>query len=111
VAFSEKHHEHEQQQVEEHAETYEDSGEESDGTTLSSEFAETADSGSLLDDVADPLTSSPLTNMPVIVHLTTSLRKDQNEPIYATRSSPPRPISVIQPVSALGSHQSEEKEA
>jgi len=101
--LSEKHHEHEQQQVEEHAETYEDSGEESDGTTLSSEFAETADSGSLLDDVADPLTSSPLTNMPR--HSTPhnqSPKKTRTNPSMLQDLPPPRPISVIQPVSALG---------
>ncbi|KAI9880200.1 MAG: hypothetical protein M1830_004786 [Pleopsidium flavum] len=98
--LSENHQEDEQQQAEENAQTDEDSGEESDGTTLSSEFA---DSGSLLDDVADPLTSSPLRSIPH--HITThdqSPKKCRTTPSLLQDLPPPRPISVIQPVSALG---------
>src|SRR5437016_5652189 len=42
----------------------EDSDDESVESNLSSEFAETADSTSLLDSVENPMTSSPLTHLP-----------------------------------------------
>lgn len=80
------------------------SGDESDETSLSSEFAETADSESLLDDVHNPLTSSPLVNLPP--GMTTnppSPKKTRTTPTNTLQAlPPPRPISMIQPISALG---------
>jgi len=80
------------------------SGDESDETSLSSEFAETADSESLLDDVHNPLNSSPLANLPP--GMTTdppSPRKTRTTPANTLQAlPPPRPISTIQPISALG---------
>ena len=83
----------------------EDSGEDSGRTSLSSEFAETADSGSLLDGVRDPLADSSLTDMPSTISL------DPESPTKVTKNPPssmlqalppPRPISTIQPISLLG---------
>ncbi|KAI9675418.1 MAG: hypothetical protein M1817_001322 [Caeruleum heppii] len=92
----------------------EDSAEDSDaGTALSSDFAETAGSPSLLQGVvADPLTSSPLPEVPS-PGTTPSLRNNHLRGNLAPRQAkgaapsvlqalpPPRPISMIQPVSAL----------
>lgn len=80
------------------------SGDESDETSLSSEFAETADSESLLDDVHNPLTSSPLANLPPGMTINPpSPRKPRTAPTSTLQAlPPPRPISTIQPISALG---------
>lgn len=81
----------------------EDSAEDSDRTSLSSEFPGTADSGSLLDDVRDPLNSS-LTNIQPAMSLSpSSSKKVRNAPSSMLQAlPPPRPISTIQPVSLLG---------
>jgi target of rapamycin complex 2 subunit MAPKAP1 len=82
-----------------------DSDNDSAGTTLSSEFDETAESASLLD---GPLGSSPLTNLPSIMPSTaitphtTSPKKNKSNPSILQDLPPARPISVIQPISALG---------
>lgn len=95
-------------EVEEHEtadipEEDEGSGQESDGTTLSSDFGETADSASLLEDVADPLASSPLADLPrPNTPPTPSPKKARMNPPVLQALPPPRPISVIQPISALG---------
>lgn len=82
-----------------------DQGAESDDSTLSSEFAGTADSNSLLGEVADPLDSSPptdLTNIPpAITPFNTSPKKAKQATPVLQALPPPRPISVLQPVSAL----------
>ncbi len=82
----------------------EDSAEGSDRTSLSSEFAGTADAGSLLDDVPDPLHSSPLMQIqPQMFPGPDSQRKPRNRPLSMLQAlPPPRPISMIQPVSLLG---------
>ena len=82
----------------------EDSAEESDGSSLSSEFAETADSGSLLDDVQNALVSTSLTEMPSATTVNPpSPKKSRNVPPPVLQElPPPRPISTIQPISALG---------
>ena len=80
----------------------EDSGEESDRTDLSSEFAETADSGSILNDIA----ASSLSDMPPPL----DINKISNSPQKAKNTfgstlqalPPPRPISTIIPASLLG---------
>lgn len=103
--LSEKHKEDERQ-MRELADTIdEDSGEESDGTTLSSEFAEpSGDSGSLLSDIRNPLASSSPTNNPRPIALRdTSPRKTKQSPQTLLQElPPPRPISMVQPISALG---------
>ena len=78
----------------------EDDGENSDGSSLSSGFGETADSGSLLDDMV----ASSLTDMPAPLNLN---KESPSKPRSATpgllQALPPaRPISTIQPVSLLG---------
>ena len=82
-----------------------DQGAESDDSTLSSEFAGTADSNSLLGEVADPLDSSPptdLTNIPPAITLfNTSPKKAKQAAPVLQALPPPRPISILQPVSAL----------
>lgn len=82
----------------------EDSAEDSDRTSLSSEFAETVDSGSLLDEVRNPLASSPLDHIqPVISFGPDSPKKTRNAPSSMLQAlPPPRPISTIQPISLLG---------
>lgn len=101
---SEKYQEDEERdQAEKDTPLEEDSGEESDGTTLSSEFAGTADSVSLLDEVADPLASSPLRSIRRHdIPQNPSPKKTRTVPATLQALPPPRPISVIQPVSALG---------
>ncbi|EON64433.1 hypothetical protein W97_03664 [Coniosporium apollinis CBS 100218] len=83
-----------------------DPGAESDDSTLSSEFAGTADSESLLGrahrDVADsslPLRGAPIP--PAMSPQKTSPKKSRPAPATLQALPPPRPISVIQPVSAL----------
>jgi target of rapamycin complex 2 subunit MAPKAP1 len=81
-----------------------DSDNDSAGTDLSSEFDETAESVSILN---GPLNSSPLTNLPSMTPSTaitphnTSPKKSKTNPSILQDLPPPRPISVIQPVSAL----------
>lgn len=101
--LSEKYREDEEQQGEENTQAAEGSGDESDGTTLSSEFGETADSASLLDDAPGPLTSSSLADISgQNIPQTPSPKKTRANPSILQDLPPPRPISVIQPVSALG---------
>jgi hypothetical protein len=84
-----------------------DAGAESDDSTMSSEFAGTEDTASILGDV-DPMTSLP-TKLPGISMLSTPqntsprrLARLQNPPPVLQALPPPRPISVIAPpVSAL----------
>lgn len=77
----------------------EDSGDESDGTSLASALAEADDTPSLL---AKPLTSSPL---PFVEGLLTtqdmSPKKTRAAPNYLPSLPPARPISTIQHVSLL----------
>lgn len=82
----------------------ENSAEDSDRSSFSAEFPETADTGSLLDEVRDPLNSSPLTQIrPAISLSPDSPRKLRNPPSSMLQAlPPPRPISTIQPVSLLG---------
>ncbi|MCJ1316728.1 hypothetical protein MMC15_002049 [Xylographa vitiligo] len=84
--------------------TRETSDDESDDTSLSSEFGETADSESLLDSIRNPLTSSGLTTVPSAITINPpsprKTRAAQNNALPAL--PPPRPISTIQPISALG---------
>ncbi|KAI9762202.1 MAG: hypothetical protein M4579_000525 [Chaenotheca gracillima] len=77
----------------------EDSGDDSDGTSLSSEFAETVDSGSLLDNVG--LTSSPFSHMQAPSSQALSPKKTRLPQPFLQALPPPRPISTIQPVSNL----------
>ena len=80
----------------------EDSGEESDRTDLSSEFGETADSESLLDDIV----ASSLSDMPPPLEINKA--SDSPQKSKSTLAStlqalpPPRPISTIIPASLLG---------
>lgn len=102
--LSEKHKEDERQMRELTDTIEEDSEEESDGTTLSSEFAETGDSGSLLNDLRNPPASSSPTDSPQPMALRdTSPRKTkQPSQTLLPELPPPRPISMVQPISALG---------
>lgn len=82
-----------------------DEGNESD-STLSSEFSGTADSGSLLGHGDDPLDSSPpteLTNIPAMTSFNNaSPKKNKLHPTPTLQAlPPPRPISVVPPVSTL----------
>ncbi|KAI9702479.1 MAG: hypothetical protein M1836_000959 [Candelina mexicana] len=80
-----------------------DSDNESVDTTLSSEFGETADSASLLEDVEDPLMSSPIVNMPrPITPQNISPKKTKSNPPNLQALPPARPISMVQPISELG---------
>ena len=98
--LTEKHEEDERQQMRYFADTiHEDSGEESGRTSLSSEFAETAESESLLDNVGNPLASSLLTGIQPAVSPKKS-RNMSNAMLQAL--PPPRPISMVQPISLLG---------
>ncbi|KAF2497812.1 SIN1-domain-containing protein [Lophium mytilinum] len=82
-----------------------DQGNESDDSTLSSEFAGTADTNSILGDVGNPMDSSPRTNMstipPPITPFNASPKKIRQAAPMLQALPPPRPISVLQPVSAL----------
>lgn len=102
--LAEKHKEDELPTTRNHADTIdEDSAEDSDRTSLSSEFAGTADAGSLLDDVRDPLHSSLTHIQPTISLSPDSSKKVRNAPSSMLQAlPPPRPISTIQPVSLLG---------
>ena len=99
--LTEKHKEDERQQVRNLTTTInEDSEAESDRSDLSSEFAETADSESLLDDIG----SSLLTDMPSEINADKeSPSKPKNASSSLLQPLPPaRPISTIQPSSLLG---------
>lgn len=99
--LTEKHKEDERQQMRILTTTInEDSEAESDRSDLSSEFAETADSESLLDDIDSP----SLADMPAEMDVN---KESPSKPKYASvpllQPLPPaRPISTIQPVSLLG---------
>ena len=100
--LAEKHKEDERQQMRNLTSTInEDSEAESDRSDLSSEFAGTADSASLLDDIA----SSSLTDMPPPLNI----EKESPQKLKNVASSsllqplpPARPISTVQPTSLLG---------
>lgn len=103
--LTEKHQEDERQQNLGLADTIdEDSGEESGRTSLSSEFAETADSESLLDEVRNQLVSSSITDMrpSILFHPESPKRVKNLSSSMLQALPPPRPISTIQPASLLG---------
>jgi hypothetical protein len=78
----------------------EDSGEGSDRSSMSSEFGETADSESPLEDMV----GSSLTDMPAPLNLNKELPTKIKiaQPALLQALPPPRPISTIQPISILG---------
>ena len=80
----------------------EDSGEESDRTDLSSEFGETADSESLLDDIV----ASSLSDMPPAPEINKASDSPQKPKTLLGSTlqalPPPRPISTVIPGSLLG---------
>ncbi|KAI9861792.1 MAG: hypothetical protein M1813_005141 [Trichoglossum hirsutum] len=77
----------------------EDSGDESDSTSLSSDFAQTPGSPSFLDSLAGP--SSPLDRLPPSATAQESPRKSRLAHSTLSVLPPPRPISTIAPKSAL----------
>jgi len=96
-----KHEEDERQQMRNFTNTInEDSGEDSDRTSLSSGFGETADSESLLDDIV----GGSMADMPAPLNLSKdSSVKPKGAPTPFLQPLPPaRPISTIQPISLLG---------
>lgn len=74
-------------------------------STLSSEFGETLNSGSLLDTVNVPaLDNSSPTLSALTPSGSSSPKKTKNEPLPVIQDFPrPRPISVVAPISLLGS--------
>ena len=99
--LADKHKEDERQQMRNLTTTInEDSEAESDRSDLSSEFAETADSESLLDDIGSP----SLTDMPAEMDVNKeSPSKSKNASASLLQPLPrARPISTIQPTSLLG---------
>ncbi|KAF2144218.1 uncharacterized protein K452DRAFT_325445 [Aplosporella prunicola CBS 121167] len=80
---------------------------ESEDSDLDSDFAGTADSNSLLGVDADPLDSTPppkaIPNMPPAItpHNSSPNKKSRQAQTVLPTLPPPRPISVVQPVSAL----------
>ena len=82
----------------------EDSAEDSARSSLSSEFAAAADSGSLMDDLHDPLVLPSLEDIrPAITISPESPKKTRSTSSNTLQAlPPPRPISTIQPVSLLG---------
>ena len=99
--LTEKHNEDERQQMHNLTTTINEHSEaESDRSDLSSEFAETADSESLLDDIA----ASSLTDMPPPLTVNKeSPGKQKNASSVLLQPLPAaRPISTIQPISLLG---------
>lgn len=80
----------------------EDSGEDSDGGSLSSDFGDTADSESLLDDVQETLGSLPNPPNRVAVNPSSPRKTRTGSSNELQALPPPRPISMIQPISALG---------
>lgn len=84
----------------------EDSGGESVGSALSSEFGETIESGSLLETVDVPglENSSPvMVNIASASSQNASPKKTRTNPPALQALPPPRPISVVKPISALTS--------
>ena len=81
----------------------EDSEEESDEASLLSDFAEADDSESLLDEVTETLASDSLADLPPGMAINPpSPRKTRiTAPNVLQALPPPRPISTIQPISAL----------
>ena len=96
-----KHEEDERQQMRNLTATInEDSGEESDRTSLSSGFGGTVDSESLLDDIA----AGSMTAMPAPLNFSKE-SPTKSKPVPSSLLQPlppPRPISTIQPISLLG---------
>ena len=84
----------------------EDPGEDSYEGSLSSEFAEAADSGSSMEDVSGALTSSPLMEMdmpaPLNINPPSPKKSRSAGPATLQALPPARPISTIVPMSALG---------
>ena len=82
----------------------EDSAEESDDASLSSDFGETADSESLLDEVQATFASSPMERMaPGLTTDPPSPKKTRTQaPNLLQALPPPRPISTVIPRSVLG---------
>ena len=82
----------------------EDSAEESDRSSLSSGFAEAADSGSLMDDLRNTLASSSPEDIRSNISLSPESPKKTRSASSNTLQAlpPPRPISAIQPISLLG---------
>jgi len=97
-----KHEEDERQQMRNTTTTInEDSGEGSDRSSMSSDFGETADSESLLDDMV----ASSITDMPAPLNLSKespTTPESGVQPTLLQALMPPRPISTIQPISILG---------
>jgi hypothetical protein len=82
----------------------EDDEEDSDGSDMSSAFAESIDSASIMDSVVGPLTSSPVEHIVGTVpkELTRApTKKSKPAPPVLQALPPPRPISTIQPKSLL----------
>jgi target of rapamycin complex 2 subunit MAPKAP1 len=78
-----------------------DEGADSDNSSLSSEFVGSADSVSLLEE-EDATASSPVMQLTSTLPLShTSPKKNVTQPNLLQPLPPPRPISTIQPVSAL----------
>ena len=103
--LSEKHEEDERLPSHNLADTIdEDSAEDSGRSSLSSEFAEAADSGSLMDDLRTTLASSSPGNIRSNISLSTESPKKTRSASSNTLQAlpPPRPISTIQPISLLG---------
>lgn len=82
----------------------EDSAEGSDKSSLSSGFAEAADSESLLDDLRNPLASSSLEDVPSALNISPESPRKPKTTSTSTLQAlpPPRPISTVQPISLLG---------
>ena len=82
----------------------EDSAADSDDASLSSDFGETADSESLLDEVQGTFASSPIERMPPGLTIDPPSPKKTKTSASSMLQAlpPPRPISTVVPVSALG---------
>ncbi|KAI4212116.1 MAG: hypothetical protein LQ351_005146 [Letrouitia transgressa] len=102
--LTEKHKEDERQGNRNIADTIdENSAEGSNASSLSSAFLEAADSGSLLDDIDNPLASSDASVMPQSTVNTSSPKKLRPPPSSMLQAPiPKRPISTITPQSILG---------
>ncbi|KAL8828780.1 MAG: hypothetical protein Q9191_002392 [Dirinaria sp. TL-2023a] len=103
--LAEKYKEDERQTFRNTTETIdEDSAEVSDRSSLSSEFAEAADSESLLDDLRNTFVSSSLEDVQPAINLSLESPKKTRVVPSSTLQAlpPPRPISTVQPVSLLG---------
>ncbi|KAI9815512.1 MAG: hypothetical protein M1827_002646 [Pycnora praestabilis] len=80
----------------------EDSGDDTDGTTMSSEFGATTGSTSILAEVASSLAPLAIANTPPTISRHNTVRQSRPAPPVLQALPPPRPISTVQPVSALG---------